>query len=50
MDNKEMENNKKDLDLNEMEKTAGGVDNGPGRRDNKDGLIDLIVDLFKKLF
>ena len=45
-----MENNMKELNLNEMEKAAGGVEDAPGRRDNKGGLIDLIVDLFKKLF
>ena len=52
MDNKEMENNRKELNLNEMEKAAGGVEDAPGHRDNTDkgGLIDLIVDLFKKLF
>ena len=48
MDNKEME--KKELNLNEMEKVAGGVDNGPGHKDDKPGLIGLIVDLFKKVF
>ena len=50
MDNKETENIRKELNLNEMEKAAGGVDDGPGHKDNKGGLIDLIVDLFKKLF
>ena len=48
MDNKEME--KKELNLNEMEKVAGGVDNGPGHKDDKPGLIGLIIGLFKKLF
>jgi len=48
MDNKEME--KKELNLNEMEKVAGGVENGPGHKDDKPGLIGLIVGLFKKLF
>ena len=47
MDNKEME--KKELNLNEMEKVAGGVENGPGHKDDKPGLIGLIVGLFKKL-
>ena len=47
---KKMENNMKELNLNEREKAAGGVDDGPGHKDNKGGLIDLIVDLFKKLF
>ena len=47
-----MENNMKELNLNEMEKAAGGVEDSPGHRDNTDksGLIDLIVGLFKKLF
>ena len=48
MDNKEME--KKELNLNEMETVAGGVENGPGHKDDKPGLIGLIVGLFKKLF
>ena len=48
MDNKEME--KKELNLNEMEKVAGGVENGPGHKDDKPGIIGLIVGLFKKLF
>lgn len=48
MDNKEME--KKELNLNEMEKVAGDVENGPGHKDDKPGLIGLIVGLFKKLF
>lgn len=48
MDNKEME--KKELNLNEMEKVAGGVENGPDHKDDKPGLIGLIVGLFKKLF
>ena len=50
MDNKETENNRKELNPNEMEKAAGGIDNGPGRKDDKPGLIGLIVDLFKKVF
>ena len=52
MDNKEMKSNREELNLNEMEKAAGGVEDGPGRRDktDKSGFIDLIVDLFKKLF
>ena len=50
MNNKEKENNRKELNLNEMEKVAGGVDNGPGHKDDKPGLVDLIVNLFKKLF
>ena len=41
---------KKELNLNEMEKVAGGVENGPGHKDDKPGLIGLIVGLFKKLF
>ena len=48
MDNKEVE--KKELNLNEMEKVAGGVENGPGHKDDKPGFIGLIVGLFKKLF
>lgn len=50
MDNKEKETNRKELNLNEMEKAAGGVDDGPGHKGDKPGLIDLIIDLFKKWF
>ncbi len=30
MDNKETDNNRKELDLDEMEKAAGGVEDAPG--------------------
>ena len=47
-----METNMKEMNLNEMEKTAGGVNRVPCRKSNSDngGIIGMVVDLIKGLF
>ena len=51
-ENKKMETNMKEMNLNEMEKTAGGVNRVPCRKSNSDngGIIGMVVDLIKGLF
>ena len=47
-----MENNKKELNLNELENTTGGVNRVPCPKSNSEngGIIGMIVDLIKGLF
>ena len=47
-----MENNKKELNLNELENTTGGVNRVPCQKSNSEngGIIGMIVDLIKGLF